>query len=149
MREFFKLLFKFDINGLFIVPTNNGFLQFFRYAFVGGIATVVDCGILFLLTDFVQMYHLISAVIAFILGLITNFLLSKLLVFKTTMVNSNIFVEFMGCSIIGVIGLGLTELIMFLFTNCLNLHYMLSKAVAAIIVLLWNYIARKIFIYNK
>ncbi|MEE0059990.1 MAG: GtrA family protein [Acutalibacteraceae bacterium] len=149
MKEFFTLLIKFDLKGIFITPTKNGFLQFFRYVFVGGIATVVDLGVLFVLTDFANIYHLISAIIAFVAGLITNFFLSKLLVFKSNEARVNAFMEFVTYAIIGVIGLGITELIMFILTDCNNLHYMLSKIIATMIVLAWNYIARKMIIYKK
>lgn len=149
MNEFLELLKRFDLKGLFIVPTKNGFLQFFRYIFVGGIATVVDWGVLFLLTDFGNIHYLVSAIIAFIAGLITNFSLSKMLVFKANEARVNAFVEFIGYAVIGVIGLGITELIMFVFTNRLNVYYMISKAIATVFVLAWNYIARKLIVYKK
>lgn len=148
MREFLGLLKRFDWKGIFIMPTKNGFLQFFRYVFVGGIATVVDWGILFLLTDFVRIHHLISAVIAFAGGLITNFFLSRLLVFKANEARVNAVMEFLSYTLIGIIGLGITELILFLLTDCGQLHYMLSKVIATVIVLAWNYIARKLIVYK-
>ena len=149
MKEFFELLKKFDLKGIFIEPTKNGFLQFFRYIFVGGIATVVDWGVLFLLTDFAEIHHLISAIIAFAAGLITNFLLSKALVFNGNEARVNPVMEFISYGVIGVVGLGITELIMFLITDCLHQHYMLSKVIATVIVLVWNYLARKLIIYKK
>ena len=48
MKEIFRLIKKFDMKGLFIIPTNNALLQFFRYIFVGGVATIADWGVLFL-----------------------------------------------------------------------------------------------------
>ncbi|MBQ9673161.1 MAG: GtrA family protein [Ruminococcus sp.] len=149
MKEFFELLKKFDLKGIFITPTKNGFLQFFRYVFVGGIATVVDWGVLFLSTDFFHIYHMVSTIIAFIAGLITNFLLSKLIVFKANEARVNAAMEFVSYTVIGVIGLVITEIIMFLFTNCWSLYYMLSKVIATIIVLVWNYTARKLIIYKN
>ncbi len=148
MKEFFALLKKFDLKGILITPTKNGFLQFVRYVFVGGIATVVDWGALFLLTDLAHIYHLVSAIIAFVAGLITNFLLSKLLVFNANEVKVNPTVEFISYGIIGLVGLGITELIMFLLTNCLSVHYMVSKMAATVIVLAWNYLARKLVLYK-
>lgn len=148
MGEFWELLKRFDLKGIFITPTKNGFLQFFRYIFVGGIATVVDWSILFLLTDFVHIYHLVSAVISFVAGLITNFILSQLLVFKANEAKLNALMEFIGYALIGVIGLGITELIMLLFTNFGGVHYMISKIIATIVVLAWNYIARKKALYK-
>ena len=149
MKEFFYLLKRFEIKGIFISPTKNSFLQFFRYLFVGGIATIVDWGVLFFLTDFVQMYHLVSAVIAFVAGLITNFFLSKMFVFKANEARVNPIMELISYAVIGVIGLGITELIMFLFTDCWNVYYLLSKVIATVVVLIWNYSARKVIVYKK
>ena len=56
--------------------------------------------------------------------------------------------EFLSYAVIGVFGLGITELIMVLFTNRLMLHYMLSKVIATVVVLFWNYAARRFMIYK-
>ena len=109
----------------------------------------MDWGVLFLLTEVGGIHHLISAIIAFIAGLITNFVLSKLLVFKANEAKVQPVLEFVGYAVIGLVGLGLTELIMYLFTDVLNLHYMLSKVIATVIVLVWNYVARKLILYRK
>ena len=131
-----------------MTPTKNGFLQLFRYLFVGGIATVVDWGVLFGLTELFGLHEMISAVFGFVAGLVTNYLLSKLLVFSANEAKTNGVLEFLGYALIGVIGLGITELILFLFTNCLSLYYMLSKAIATVVVLIWNYLARKYLLYK-
>ena len=148
MTEFFTFLKKGDFKAIFVSPTKNSFLQFFRYAFVGGIATVVDWGILFLLTEFAHIYFLISASIAFLAGLVTNFVLSRQLVFKASTAKVPPLVEFITYAIIGVVGLGITELILALFTNIWSIHYMLSKCIATVLVLFWNYAARKYILYK-
>ena len=51
-------------------------------------------------------------------------------------------------TLIGIIGLGITELILFLLTDCGQLYYMLSKVIATAIVLVWNYVARKVIVYK-
>ena len=112
MKELFQLMKNVDIKGLFIVPTQNGFLQFFRYAFIGGIATIIDWSTLFILTDIVSIHYLFSACFSFLAGLIVNFLLSKLMVFKAEEAKVNGVLEFVAYAIIGAVGLGLTELIM-------------------------------------
>lgn len=149
MKEFWELLKKFDLKGLFVTPTKNGFLQLFRYVFVGGIATVVDWGALYILTEFANLYHLVSAIISFILGLLTNFFLSKLFVFKANEARVKPVLEFLSYALIGLAGLGITELIMFLLTDCAALHYMISKIIATVVVFAWNYLARKILVYKK
>ncbi len=148
MEEFFELLKHFDFRGLFIKPTENGFLQFFRYAFVGGIATIIDWGVLFLLTQ-LGIYYLISAVFSFFAGLIVNFILSKLFVFSASKARIGKTGEFISYGLIGAIGLLLTMGIMYVLTDLLNIHYMLSKIIATAIVLAWNYIARKKTLYQN
>ena len=148
MKEFLELLKQLDIKGLFINPTTNGFIQFFRYVFVGGIATVVDWGVLYVLTSVCGIYHLVSAVVSFIAGLMTNFFLSKLLVFKANEAKVDSLTEFLGYALIGVVGLGLTELIMYVGTDCFGLYYMIPKVLATVIVLIWNYFARKKLLYK-
>ncbi len=149
MKEFWELLKKMDIKGIMIEPTNNSFLQFIRYVFVGGIATIVDWGALYLLTEKCHLVYLISAIFAFILGLMTNFVLSKMLVFKAAKAKVMPMMEFIHYGLIGIVGLGMTELILWGGTKFLGMHYMVSKIIATFIVLFWNYIVRKKLLYEE
>ncbi len=148
MKEFFELLKRFDLKGIFITPTTNGFLQFFRYLFVGGVATIVDWGVLYVMTSVLGVYYLYSSIASFMAGLLTNFILSKLLVFKASEARVNPWMEFLGYALIGVVGLGITELILYVMTDLLGVYYMVSKVVATVVVLAWNYIARKKILYK-
>lgn len=146
MKELFDYIFKLDLKSLFITKTNNTFIQFFRYIFVGGVAFLADGGSLFLITT-IGVNYLISVIFAFVIGLAVNYGLSKLLVFENSSVNGKI--EFLVYGIIGVIGLGFTEIIMYVLTEIAGLYFMVSKVIATIIVLVWNFIARKITLYRK
>ncbi|MDP3066192.1 MAG: GtrA family protein, partial [Methanobacteriaceae archaeon] len=68
--------------------TDNTSIQLFRYVFVGGVAFLVDFGSLYLLTEFFGIYYLTSAAIAFLLGLITNYILSISWVFNKRTLNN-------------------------------------------------------------
>jgi putative flippase GtrA len=149
MKEFWALLKKWDLKGIFITPTKNGFLQFFRYVFVGGIATIVDWGVYYLLSEVAGIHYLVAHVVSFFAGLITNFVLSKLLVFKANEAKVNPVLEFVGYAVIGLIGLGLSALIIFLLHGKLGLNNMVSKIISTLIVLVWNYVARKLILYRK
>ena len=133
---------------LFITPTTNIWLQLLRYGFVGGVAFVADYGSLYLLTDIAHFHYLISAAVAFVIGLTVNYLLSISWVFKKERVTKP-WIEFVVFSTIGVIGLALNEGIMYLVTDCLQLHYMLSKLISTAVVFFWNFFARKILLFTK
>lgn len=146
MKELFDYIFKLDFKNLFITKSNNTFIQFFRYIFVGGVAFLADGGSLFLITT-IGVNYLISVIFAFVIGLAVNYGLSKLLVFENSSVNGKI--EFLVYGIIGIIGLGFTEIIMYVLTEIAGLYFMVSKVIATIIVLVWNFVARKITLYRK
>lgn len=123
-------------------------VQLLRYSVVGGVAFLVDYGSLWLLTEVVGLHHLVSAAIAFILGLVCNYVISTAWVFGESKVN-NRWVEFAIFSIIGVIGLGLNELIIYLCTDVCGLHYMLSKIISTIIIFFWNFFARRFILFKS
>lgn len=136
------------LNCLFSEPTNNILIQLFRYGFVGGIAFLVDYGTLFLLTEYAGVSYLVSGAIAFVAGLVVNYLLSISWVFNQNR-NKKIAKEFLFFTIIGVVGLLFNELIMYVATDLCHLHYMLSKIISTVIVFFWNFFARKVLLFNK
>ena len=132
---------------LFIEKTENTLLQFFRYIFVGGIAAVVNIGMLYLLTDFLKMFYIISNILAFVCGLTVNYILSKIFVFSKEKVESKS-KEFITYTIIGIIGLGIDTLFMFVFTSLFGIFYLISKILSTAITFIWNFVGRKIM-YKK
>lgn len=127
---------------LFIEKTDDVKTQFFRYLFVGGFAAIVNIGSLYIFKEFANMHYLLANVLGFILGLITNYILSKWLVFaKENKMNG--IIEFATYTIIGVVGLGLDTLFIWIFTDKVKLYYMLSKIVSTALVFIWNFFARK------
>lgn len=127
--------------------TDKTSIQFFRYIFVGGIAFIVDFGSLFIFTDIFGVYYLISAAIAFILGLITNYLLSINWVFNRRTLDNRTF-EFGLFTIIGIVGLVLNEFVIWFLTAEIGFYYLMSKILAAIIILFWNFFARKLTLFR-
>lgn len=133
---------------IFKGKTSNTLYQLIRYTFVGGFAFLVDFTILFLLTDYMGINYLISAFFAFVIGLLTNYLLSRKWVFRDSYIN-NKYVEFSFFALIGFVGLLLTEVLMWTFTDMMGVYYIISKLMVTIIVYLWNFFARKFLIFNK
>ena len=127
--------------------TNNTFLQLFRYTFVGGLAFLVDFSTLFILTEYFKINYLVSAAIAFVFGLLVNYMLSIIWVFSSTMKNR--WLEFLLFAIIGLVGLVLNEFFIYILTDVLRVYYLFSKIITTCIVYFWNFFARKIIIFNN
>lgn len=119
---------------------NKIFKKILKFGIVGGLAFIIDYSLLYVLTEFLSIHELVSAMIAFIISLIFNYILSIKWVFdvkkKQTTKEIIIFV------ILSTVGLGINELII-LIGSLINIHYMISKLVATIIVMIYNFITRK------
>ena len=140
------LILKNLTNNLFRDNTDKTRIQVFRYILVGGAAFLVDCISLFILTQYFGIFYLISAALAFILGLAVNYLLSVRWVFNNRKLEKRSF-EFGIFAIIGIVGLALNEFFIWFFTQDIQIFYLYSKILAAVIILFWNFFARKFILF--
>ena len=147
-KEMFVLFFTGRWKELFVSPTENSWIHFFRYVFVGGSSFMLDFGIFTLLQHF-GMNYLLAEVISFSIGFYFNFVGGRKLVFQSGTDGKSSTRELVSVLVIALIGLGLTELLLYIGIEWFSLHKLVSKAIAGIIVLFWNYFARKIFVYKK
>lgn len=122
-------------------------VQLARYVVVGGLAFVVDFGALIGLTELGGINYLASAAIAFLLGLVTNYLLSIGWVFNRRAVD-NPGAEFALFAGIGIVGLGLNEGIIWGLTEGLAVWYPLSKIASTAVVFGWNFGVRKALLFR-
>ena len=113
-----------------------------KYALVGGVAFLLDFSMLFLLTEYLHLYYILSATVAFIAGLLCNYVLSVRWVFNERAL-SNKLAEFFVFSLIGVIGLLLNDGLIWSLTEVGKLHYLSSKIGATVVVFFWNFFARR------
>lgn len=125
-------------------------IQLVRYCVSGGIAFGVDFGLLWLLTSVCHWHYLIGAAIGYTTGLIITYTLSIWWVFDQRRMQQQ-WVEFAVFVLIGLVGLALTQLCMWLFTSFVlgeNL-YLISKLITTGIVTLYNFLAKKIILFTK
>ena len=136
------------IDKLFRERTDDIFLQFFRYIFVGGTAFIVDFFFLYFFSDICGIYYLISAVLSFIISVLVNYIMSTRWVFNQDNICNKV-LEFNLFILISTIGLVFTEVLLYFFTDIVGLYYLVSKIIASIIVLFWNFLARRVMFYGK
>lgn len=131
-----------------LLKSQDTFFQLIRYGFVGGVAFIADYASLYAFTEWLGVQYLVSAAFAFIIGLTVNYVLSNLIVFTTHRLK-NRWLEFAIFAIIGLIGLGLNELIMYCACELIGLHYMVAKLISTALVFFWNFFARKLTLFYK
>ncbi len=117
--------------------------QILKFGVVGGIAFVIDYGILFLLAKVIGLNELISAAISFVISLTFNYFASIKWVFdakKQTPKEVIIFV------LLSVVGLGINELLIYFGTTKMHIDVMIVKLFATAVVMVYNFITRKLII---
>jgi len=133
---------------LFIHPTNHGLIQLFRYGMVVAIAAPIDLGGYIILKAHFNVYYVLAATISFTTSLIVNYLLSVAWVF-TAKTGRQKYVDATIFAAIGIVGLGLTDIIVFVFTDLAHFNYIVSKLIAFTIVFCWSFGARRFIFHNR
>ncbi len=121
--------------------------SFVRYLVAGGAGFLIDYGIFATCHEVFGWHHLLSATIGFICGLVFVYVVSNKWVFTNRKMQHQQVVEFIVFSVIGVIGLLLTVLFMWIFTDVCSIHALISKLLTTALVLVWNFGARKYILY--
>ncbi|HIT52268.1 MAG TPA: GtrA family protein [Candidatus Aveggerthella excrementigallinarum] len=119
--------------------------QFMKFGVVGVIAFCIDYGILALLTEVFGVNYLVSATISFTVSVVFNYVASMRYVFthKEGMSKRREFIIFV---VLSVIGLGINNLCMWAGVELFGIHYLITKIGATAIVMVWNFVTRKIFL---
>ena len=117
--------------------------QILKFGVVGGIAFVIDYGILFLLAKVIGLNELISAAISFIISLTFNYFLSTKWVFEAKKQTPKEVIIFV---LLSVVVLGINEVLIYLGTKKLGIDVMIVKLFATAIVMVYNFITRKLIL---
>ena len=124
---------------------NPGTQQFLKFAVVGLISFAVDWLLLVVLTDLCHVDYLMSTSVSFIVSVALNYALSVRYVFphRDDMSRKREFTIF---AILSAIGLGLTDVFMFVGVTMLNVAYQAMKVIATFCVTWYNYFSRRKFL---
>ena len=119
--------------------------QFMKFGVVGFIAFFIDYGLLAFCTEILGINYLVSATIGFTVSVVFNYLASMRYVFthKEDMSRRREFVIFVVLSIIGLI---INNALMWAGVELLHVHYLIVKVFATAVVMVWNFVTRKIFL---
>lgn len=119
--------------------------QFMKFGIVGVIAFIIDYGVMIFLTEVFGVPYLISTTISFVVSVIFNYFASMRFVFKRKddMSRRREFIIFV---VLSVCGLAINDVLMWLMVDSLFIDYRISKIVVAVVVAVWNFVTRKIFL---
>lgn len=123
-------------------------IQFAKFGVVGVIAFCMDYGIFLLLTYVADINYLVASAISFTLSTFFNYAASMRYVFagKKGQTRTQQLVIFFALS---VVGLGLNQLILWICVGLWSWLAWIGKLVATAIVMIFNFVTRKIFLEDR
>ncbi len=122
--------------------------QIVRFGVVGVLATIIDFGVLMVLSQLMGVDPVVAAGISFCVSVVFNYVASMRFVF-THREDMSPTKEFTIFIVLSLIGLALNELIMWVGTRALGttaLAVTIVKVVATALVMIWNFVSRKIWL---
>ncbi len=124
--------------------------QIMKFGIVGVLCFGIDYGLMIFLTEVGGIPYLVSSGISFSVSVMVNYILSLTFVFETDK-NKNKIVEFLIFIMLSIIGLGINQILMWVCVDKLHVHYMISKIGVTGVVMLYNFITRKLILekHNK
>ncbi|PZR41695.1 MAG: GtrA family protein [Azospira oryzae] len=121
--------------------------NFIRYIIVGVISMAIEMGMLILLVERLGLPVLESNLIAFVITNIVNYILSRLWVFEKSGRKKR--VELVWFSLFLSISLLLSQVLMWIGVDYLHLDYKITKLISIVIVVAWNFLTRKHFVFAR
>lgn len=122
-------------------------LQLIKFGIVGVIAAIVDVGVLVLLKELLYVDVLLASAISFCVSVTVNYLLSMSFVFKSK--KQSKVKEFVLFVLLSIGGLCLNQFILWVGVKFTTVYYLVVKIFAMVIVPIYNFITRKIFLEEK
>ena len=127
--------------------------QFISYFGVGGVSALVEWGAFFLFDSVLGIQYMLATVLAFILSTTMNWFLGRVITFRDSAYKNQKGREIVLVFAVSAIGLLFNLGLMYLFVTVLKMNTsqwkIVAKVLATGIVFVWNFLARKLWIYRE
>ncbi len=120
-------------------------IQIFKFGIVGGVAFLIDFIFLYLFKEFCHFPVVLANTLSFCISVIYNYTASVKWVFDVNK-EKNAKKQFVIFIIFSVIGLLINDLIMWVSVDFMHIYYLLAKIIATFVVMVFNFITRKMFL---
>ena len=122
--------------------------QAIKYGCVGVVVVAINMSILYSLTEFLHVYYIASALLAFCVAFIASFFLQKRVTFNDTSAEhaASKVVRYLSLQIANV---GTNTFLLFIFVEYLKIWYILAELVIALGLAVVTFIISRRFIFNR
>jgi len=118
-----------------------------RFLVSGGLATLVNLGLLYVLTDWVGVWYLISAIISFAAAFFVSFTLQKFWTFEDRSREGMHFQAGL-FFLVATLNLGLNTFFLYLLVEYAALHYLLAQIIVSAFIAVENFFIYRFVIFR-
>ncbi len=115
--------------------------QFIRFVVSGTTATLVDISLLYIITEYIGLWYLLSSIFSFLAGSITHFTISRHWVFNNR--QKTFWRQYKSFFIIHLGGLAINTTGLYLLVQFLHIYYLLAKLMVVVLGVGWTFTANK------
>ncbi len=120
--------------------------QILGYVLCGGIATISDVGVFYLLTTYTGTHYLYANIFAYAVGMLVNFSLNKRYTFSNT--SKYVPLQFFVFSLVAFFGLLFNQVALYVLVEYVHLIPLYAKPFAVGVVLFWNFYGHRRFTFG-
>ena len=117
--------------------------QTIKYFLVGGIGIGVNLGLLYVLTDFLGIWYILSQGIAIAISITNNFFLHRYWTFKNEIVEPKTLERYTKFFIVSVTGMGIQLGLTFMLVENYALYYLYAAILSIVAVGAFNYLLNR------
>jgi dolichol-phosphate mannosyltransferase len=125
-----------------LLPVDSGVRRFIKFCLVGASGVLVNMGLLWLLTEVVGLFYLVSAAIAIETSIINNFILNDIWTFRDRRAPGRTagLVRLLKFNLVSAAGIGINMGVLWTCTEVLGIYYLISNLCGIAAAMLWNFI---------
>lgn len=131
-----------------IIFSKSFIIQIIKYATVGACGTIFNISILFLCTEILNIFYIISEIIAFFISVIPNFLINKIWTFKESL-DDKIVVKYFQYIIVSTFSLVINLTTLFILVNYFAIWYIFGEVLAIFVAFIISFLAHKLWTFRK
>ncbi|RJO62594.1 MAG: glycosyltransferase family 2 protein [Dehalococcoidia bacterium] len=134
-----------------LMQRSGELVRFLKFCLVGGSGVLVNEGLLWLLTDKVGLFFMLSSAIAIETSIITNFVLNHWFTFADLKGNGvkSYLTKLGQFNLVSLVAVGINLGLLWLFKTEFGVYYLIANLIGIAVSMLWNYIANNLWTWKR
>lgn len=120
-------------------------IKFIKFCIIGASGMIIDFGATWLLKEKAKVNKYVASSVGFVLASTSNYIWNRLWTFASA--NENIVVEYLSFFVVAIIGLILTNIILYLVHDKCKKNFYLSKLFAIVVVTVAKFFMNFFFVF--